>query len=97
MMHQALDDSDQVIIQTLYYDIFCNKVIIRACIMDSEMPHFLIWSLSSSAWYFLCNPYIPLLVSFNFFTAFSSDSYIQCNNFLFDNNIDYIKIRLEAE
>ena len=44
MMHQALDDSDQTrkygisesMIQALYYDIVCNKVIIRACIMDSE-------------------------------------------------------------
>ena len=24
-------------IQALYYDIVCNKVIIRACIMDSEI------------------------------------------------------------
>ena len=44
MMHQALDDSDQTrkygisesMIQALYYDIVCNKVIIRACIMESE-------------------------------------------------------------
>ena len=48
MMHQALDDSDQTrkygisesMIQALYYDIACNKVIIRACIMESEMPYF---------------------------------------------------------
>ena len=26
-------------IQALHYDIVCNKVIIRACIMDSEMPY----------------------------------------------------------
>ena len=32
-------------IQALYYDIVGNKVIIRACIMHSEMPYFLIWSL----------------------------------------------------
>ena len=37
-------------IQALYYDIVCNKVIIRSCIIDSEMPYFLVWSLSSSAW-----------------------------------------------
>ena len=37
-------------IQALYYDIVYNKVIIRACIMDLEMPYFLVWSLSSSAW-----------------------------------------------
>ena len=29
-------------IQALYYDIVGNKVIIRACIMDSEMPCFLV-------------------------------------------------------
>ena len=27
-------------IQALYYDIVVNKVIIRACIMHSEMPYF---------------------------------------------------------
>ena len=32
-------------IQALYYDIVGNKVIIRACIMDSEVPYFLVWSL----------------------------------------------------
>ena len=26
----------------LHCDIVCNKVIIRACIMDSEMPYFLV-------------------------------------------------------
>ena len=26
-------------------DIVCNKVIMRACIMDSEMPYFLVWPL----------------------------------------------------
>ena len=43
-----LDDSDQTkkygisesMIQALYYDIVCNNVIIRACIMESEMPSF---------------------------------------------------------
>ena len=31
-------------VQALYYDVVCNKVIIRACIVDSEMPYFLIWT-----------------------------------------------------
>ena len=26
----------------IYYGIVCNKVIIRACIMDSAMPYFLV-------------------------------------------------------
>ena len=34
------------IIQALYYDIVGNKIIIRACIMDSEMPYFFVWSIS---------------------------------------------------
>ena len=29
-------------IQVLYYEIVGNKVIIRACTMDSKMPYFLI-------------------------------------------------------
>ena len=48
MMHQALDDSVQTkkygitesMIQALHYDIVCNKAIIRACIIDSEIYHF---------------------------------------------------------
>ena len=40
-------DISESTIQALYYDIVCNKVIIRACIMDSEMPYFLVWSLLS--------------------------------------------------
>ena len=40
-------DISESTIQALYYDILCNKVIIRACVMDSEMPYFLVWSLLS--------------------------------------------------
>ena len=39
MMHQGLDIYVQAIITV------ANYVIIRACIMDLEMPYFLIWSL----------------------------------------------------
>ena len=46
------DNISESMIPALYYDI-CNKVIIRACIMESEMPYFLVWSLSSSAWYIM--------------------------------------------
>ena len=71
MMHLALDDSDQtkkygILIQALHYDIICNKAIIRACIMDSEMPYFLILSLSSSAWCIMRYTIYPCLVSCHF-------------------------------
>ena len=68
--------------------IVCNKVIIRACIMDSEMPYFIVWSLSCSILYILVlslvifmqslytlSEIFHLLDSFHFFTAFSSESY----------------------
>ena len=59
-----------------YYNFVANYVIIRACIMDSEMPYFLVWSLCikrlvhlavhciilSYLLSFLCNPYIPFLI-----------------------------------
>ena len=56
MMYQALDDSDEMrkygisesMIQALHYDIVCNKVIIRACIMDSEMPYFPFYAIPIS-------------------------------------------------
>ena len=79
----------------LNYDIVCNEVIIRACIMDSEilyhlvtiikrLVHHAVYCISLSCLLsFLSNPYIlfliyeifHLLVSFHFFTAFSSESY----------------------
>ena len=38
------------LIQALHYDIVCNKVIIRACIMDSEMPYFLVlWNVITTS------------------------------------------------
>ena len=60
MMHQALDDSDQTrkygISDPQYKPfittyIVCNKVIIRACIMDSEMPYFLVDKFGSRVIY----------------------------------------------
>ena len=54
-------------IQALHYDIVCNKVIIRACIMDSEMPYFLVWSLSSSAWCIMQYTVYACLVSCHFY------------------------------
>ena len=33
------------IINGLYYNIVGNKIIIRTCIMDSEMPYLLEWNL----------------------------------------------------
>ena len=56
-----------ILIQALHYDIVCNKVIIRACIMDSEMPYFLVWSLSSSAWCIMQYTVYPCLVSCHFY------------------------------
>ena len=52
-LHQAFGASDKIIkygisesiIKGLYYDIVGNKIIIRTCIMDSEMPYFLEWNL----------------------------------------------------
>ena len=54
-------------ILALHYDIVCNKVIIRACIMDSEMLYFLVWSLSSSAWYIMQYTVYPCIVSCHFY------------------------------
>ena len=85
-------------IEALHYDIVCNKVIIRACIIYGfrdailsrlvtiikRLVYHAVYCISLSCLLsFLCNPYIPfliyeifhLLVSFYFFTAFSSDSY----------------------
>ena len=57
------DKTRTYMIQALYYDIFCNKLIIRACIMESEIPYFLVLSLSSSAWCIMQYTVCPCLVS----------------------------------
>ena len=44
-MIQALYYDIVGMIQALYYDIVGNKPVIKACIMDSEIPYFLISSL----------------------------------------------------
>ena len=74
------------LIQDIYIrTIVGNKVIIKACIMDSEMPYFLISPLFINL-PCLCHPYntsflitfyeiFHLLVSFHLFTTFSSDSF----------------------
>ena len=56
--------------------------------MDSAMPYFLVWSLSSSAWCIMQYTVYPCLVSCPFYACV----------FYIDNNINYIiKISLEAQ
>ena len=56
-------------IQALHYDIVVNKVIIRACIMDPEMPYFFInfSHYTSSAWCIMRYIVNPGLVSCPFY------------------------------
>ena len=56
-------------IQALHYDVVINKVIIRACIMDPEMPYFFInfSHYTSSAWCIMRYIVYPGLVSCPFY------------------------------
>ena len=56
-------------IQALHYDVVVNKVIIRACIMDPEMPYFFInfSHYTSSAWCIMRYIVHPGLVSCPFY------------------------------
>ena len=65
------DGISESIIQALITTLLPNMLYDRACIMDSEIPYFLVWSLCimrytvyiwSYLLSFLCNPYMPFLI-----------------------------------